>query len=43
MNLTPPHALHGSAIIQAPKQARVHFVLSVPDLCTRAGLLRPIS
>ena len=42
-NLTPPQALHGSAIIEALKQARVEFVLSVPDICTSEGLLRPIA
>lgn len=42
-NLTSPHALHGSAIIEALKQARVEFVLSVPDICTSEGLLRPIA
>jgi sulfopyruvate decarboxylase subunit beta len=43
MNLTTPQALHGSAIIQALKKARVEFVLSVPDICTSEGLLRPIA
>jgi sulfopyruvate decarboxylase subunit alpha len=42
-HLTPTQALHGSAIIQALKQARVEFVLSVPDICTSEGLLRPIA
>ena len=42
-HLTPTQALHGSAIIQALKQVRVEFVLSVPDICTSEGLLRPIA
>jgi sulfopyruvate decarboxylase TPP-binding subunit len=35
--------LHGSGIISALKQARVDYVLSVPDLHTSHGLLRPIA
>jgi sulfopyruvate decarboxylase subunit alpha len=35
--------LHGSGIIAALKQARVDYVLSVPDLHTSHGLLRPIT
>jgi len=35
--------LHGSSIISALKQARVDHELSVPDLHTSQGLLRPIA
>jgi sulfopyruvate decarboxylase TPP-binding subunit len=35
--------LKGSNIIAAVKQAGVEFVLSVPDIVTSAGLLRPIA
>ena len=35
--------LHGGRIISAIKQAGVEFVLSVPDIVTSSGLLRPIS
>ena len=35
--------LHGGSIIAALKQARVDYVLSVPDLHTSQGLLRPIA
>lgn len=35
--------LHGSAILAAIKAAGVEFILSVPDIVTSAGLLRPIS
>jgi sulfopyruvate decarboxylase subunit alpha len=35
--------LHGSAILDAIKAAGVEFILSVPDIVTSAGLLRPIS
>lgn len=35
--------LHGEAIIDALKQARVDYVLSVPDLHTSSGLLKPIA
>lgn len=35
--------LHGAAIIQAIKQAGVGYVLSVPDLHTSHGLLKPIA
>ena len=41
-SVSPPQ-LHGDAIVQALKQARVEFVLSVPDICTSEGLLRPIA
>jgi sulfopyruvate decarboxylase TPP-binding subunit len=36
-------ALRGSAIIAAIKRSGVEFVLSVPDIVTSAGLLRPIA
>ena len=35
--------LHGAAILAAIKDSGVKFVLSVPDIVTSAGLLRPIS
>lgn len=35
--------LRGEAIIRALKQARVDYVLSVPDLHTSQGLLKPIA
>ena len=35
--------LRGASIIAALKQARVEYVLSVPDLHTSQGLLRPIA
>jgi sulfopyruvate decarboxylase TPP-binding subunit len=35
--------LHGSAILAAVKDAGIEFILSVPDIVTSAGLLRPIS
>lgn len=35
--------LHGSAIIGAIKASGIEFILSVPDIVTSAGLLRPIS
>jgi sulfopyruvate decarboxylase TPP-binding subunit len=35
--------LHGAAILAAIKASGVKFVLSVPDIVTSAGLLRPIS
>jgi len=35
--------LHGANIIAAIKGAGVEFVLSVPDIVTSAGLLRPIA
>src|SRR6266481_8210208 len=35
--------LHGSTIIAAIKTSGVQFILSVPDIVTSAGLLRPIS
>src|SRR6202140_1942737 len=36
-------ALHGGAILAAIKDSGVQFILSVPDIVTSAGLLRPIS
>ena len=35
--------LHGADILAAVKQSGVKFILSVPDIVTSAGLLRPIS
>jgi sulfopyruvate decarboxylase subunit alpha len=35
--------LHGSAILAAIKDSGAQFILSVPDIVTSAGLLRPIS
>ena len=35
--------LHGAKIIAAIKDSGVKFILSVPDIVTSAGLLRPIS
>src|SRR6266567_2982645 len=35
--------LHGSSILAAIKAASVEFVLSVPDIVTSQGLLRPIA
>jgi sulfopyruvate decarboxylase TPP-binding subunit len=35
--------LRGSTIIAAIKQSGIEFVLSVPDIVTSAGLLRPIA
>ncbi|MDB5650090.1 MAG: putative decarboxylase [Hyphomicrobiales bacterium] len=47
MEATPQTAqavlLHGEAIIESLKQARVGYVLSVPDLHTSQGLLKPIT
>ena len=40
---TTGEALHGAAIIAALKRSNVEFVLSVPDICTSEGLLRPIA
>jgi len=36
-------ALNGAGIIAAIKASRVEYVLSVPDIVTSAGLLRPIT
>ena len=35
--------LHGAAVLAAVKAAGVEFILSVPDIVTSAGLLRPIA
>src|SRR5262245_3666459 len=35
--------LHGSSIIAALKASAIEFILSVPDIVTRGGLLRPIA
>ncbi|HEY2527019.1 MAG TPA: decarboxylase [Xanthobacteraceae bacterium] len=35
--------LHGDAIIAAVKASGIEFVLSVPDIVTSAGLLRPLA
>ena len=35
--------LSGRAIIDALKRTGVEFIVSVPDICTSAGLLKPIS
>jgi sulfopyruvate decarboxylase subunit alpha len=35
--------LHGARIIEAVKQSGIEYVLSVPDIVTSAGLLRPIA
>jgi sulfopyruvate decarboxylase TPP-binding subunit len=35
--------LHGSAILASVKASGVAFILSVPDIVTSAGLLRPIA
>ena len=45
MTTTPTAAatLSGLAIIDALKRTGVEFVISVPDICTSAGLLKPIS
>lgn len=39
----PAPDLHGSAILAAVKAAGIEFVLSVPDIVTSEGLLRPIA
>jgi sulfopyruvate decarboxylase subunit alpha len=39
----PKGELHGSSIIAAVKDSGVEFILSVPDIHTSAGLLRPIA
>jgi sulfopyruvate decarboxylase TPP-binding subunit len=35
--------LHGANILAAVKQSGVEFILSVPDIVTSAGLLRPVA
>ena len=42
-NSPAPAPLQGALIIDAIKQARVDYVLSVPDLHTSNGLLKPIA
>ena len=41
--VAPAEKLHGANIIAAIKEARMDYVLSVPDLHTSQGLLKPIS
>ena len=38
-----PRILSGSSIIAALKASRIEFVVSVPDITTSEGLLRPIA
>ena len=38
-----PNELRGASIIAAIKQSGIEFVLSVPDIVTSEGLLRPIA
>jgi sulfopyruvate decarboxylase subunit alpha len=40
---TTTSTLSGRAIIDALKRTGVEFIMSVPDICTSAGLLKPIS
>ena len=40
---TSADVLHGAGIIAAIKAAGIDYVLSVPDITTAAGLLKPIS
>jgi sulfopyruvate decarboxylase TPP-binding subunit len=40
---TSPRELHGGEIIAAIKASGIEYVLSVPDIVTSAGLLRPIA
>jgi len=40
---TPPDALSGSGIIAAIKASRIDFLLTVPDITTSEGLLRPLA
>lgn len=40
---TAASTLSGRAIIDALKRTGVEFIISVPDICTSAGLLKPIS
>jgi len=39
----PEGALHGAGIIRAIKASRIEFVVSVPDITTSEGLLRPLA
>lgn len=43
LGTTSAPGLTGCAIIEALKRSRVEFIVSVPDICTSAGLLKPIS
>src|ERR1700760_151456 len=40
---SPGGYLHGSSIIAAIRQSRIEFVISVPDITTSEGLLRPLA
>src|SRR5258707_14862898 len=40
---TPPDSARGSSIIAAIKASGIEFVVSVPDITTSEGLLRPIA
>ena len=40
---TPPDSPRGSSIIAAIKASGIEFVVSVPDITTSEGLLRPIA
>jgi len=40
---TPEGYLHGSSIIAEIKASRIEFVISVPDITTSEGLLRPLA
>jgi sulfopyruvate decarboxylase subunit alpha len=39
----PPPALHGEKILAAIRASKIDYVLSVPDLHTSLGLLKPIA
>jgi sulfopyruvate decarboxylase subunit alpha len=39
----PEGALHGASIIRELKASRIEFVVSVPDITTSEGLLRPLA
>ena len=39
----PDVPLHGGSIIAAIKASRIEFVISVPDIMTSEGLLRPLA
>ena len=39
----PEGALHGASIIREIKASRIEFVVSVPDITTSEGVLRPLS
>jgi len=39
----PEGALHGASIIREIKASRIEFVVSVPDITTSEGLLRPLA